>query len=164
MPPVANLDAPATAIIGCGNINRGDDGAGPAVIARLAAEDLPSDVALLDAGTDGMAVMYRARGAQQLIVIDAREPEGKPGAIYEVPGDVLAAEPVHGVGLHAFRWDNALFVGRKIFGDDFPSDVQVYLIEAQTLDYAIELSGPVVAAVEKVAAKIAARLVIAPEA
>ena len=41
--------------------------------------------------------MYRARGAQQLIVIDAREPEGKPGAIYEVPGDVLAAEPVHGV-------------------------------------------------------------------
>jgi hydrogenase maturation protease len=160
---VADLDAPTVAIIGCGNTNRGDDGAGPAVVARLEAQNLHPDVALLDAGTDGMAVIYRARGAKRLVVIDAREPEGNPGAIYEVPGTVLEAEPVHGVGLHAFRWDHALFVGRKVFGDSFPADVQVFLIEAQSLDYGTELSLPVAAAVEAVAGKIAAQVAVASE-
>lgn len=163
VPSVADLDIPEIAIIGCGNTNRGDDGAGPAVVARLATQDLSPDVALLDAGTDGMAVMYRARGAKRLIVIDAREPEGNPGAIYEVPGKVLEAEPVHGVGLHAFRWDHALFVGRKIFGDAFPADVRVYLIEAKSLDYGTDLSAPVAAAVEAVAGKIVAQLAAEPE-
>jgi hypothetical protein len=36
-----------------------------------------------------------------------------------------------------------LAAGRKIFGDDFPQDVTVYLIEAANLDLGLELS-PVV--------------------
>ncbi|MEA5514225.1 hydrogenase maturation protease, partial [Nodularia sp. UHCC 0506] len=42
-----------------------------------------------------------------------------------------------------FRWDHALAAGRKIFGNDFPQDVTVYLIEAANLDLGLELS-PVV--------------------
>lgn len=155
------MSGPAVAVIGCGNPLRGDDGAGPAVIARLAQMGLPDDVGLFDAGTDGMAVMYRARGARHLIVIDAREPAGEPGAIFEVPGDVLEAEPVHGVGLHAFRWDHALFVGRQIHFETFPKMVEVYLIEADSLDYATSLSTPVAKAVDLVAERIAARLAVA---
>ncbi|MFM6344532.1 MAG: hydrogenase maturation protease, partial [Dolichospermum sp.] len=44
---------------------------------------------------------------------------------------------------HDFRWDHALAAGRKIFGDDFPQEVTVYLIEAANLDLGLELS-PVV--------------------
>jgi len=146
------------AIIGCGNPLRGDDGVGPAVIARLSGMGLPDGVGLFDAGTDGMSVMYRARGARRLILIDARMGEGSPGAVYEVPGDVLSSEPVHGVGLHAFRWDHALFVGRKIYGDAFPAEVSVFLIEAGSLDYAIGLSEPVARSADLVAERIAAQL------
>ena len=41
------------------------------------------------------------------------------------------------------RWDHALAAGRKIFLDDFPEEVTVYLIEAANLDLGLELS-PVV--------------------
>ncbi|QCI80561.1 hydrogenase maturation protease [Hankyongella ginsenosidimutans] len=158
---MADMSGPAVAVIGCGNPLRGDDGAGPAVIARLARMGLPENVGLFDAGTDGMAVMYRARGAQRLIIIDAREPEGAPGAVFEVPGDALEAEPTHGVGLHAFRWDHALFVGRKIYRETFPKMVEVYLIEAGSLDYATGLSASVAKAADLVAERIAARLAVA---
>ena len=72
------------AIIGCGNPNRSDDGVGPEIISRLRGEELPSEIKLFDAGTDGMGVMYQARGASHLIILDARAPEKEPGAIYEV--------------------------------------------------------------------------------
>jgi hypothetical protein len=42
--------------------------------------------------------------------------------------------------LHDFRWDNALAAGRKIFKEDFPEDVIVYLIEAENLALGLELS------------------------
>ncbi|MBN3885034.1 MAG: hydrogenase maturation protease, partial [Nostoc sp. JL34] len=42
--------------------------------------------------------------------------------------------------LHDFRWDNALAAGRKIFQNDFPEEVTVYLIEAANLGFGLELS------------------------
>lgn len=144
------------AVIGCGNPNRRDDGAGPAVIAALRQVDLPDSVHLFDAGTDGMGVMYAAKGASHLILVDARAPEGEAGAIYDVPGDFLEAQPPQSFNLHDFRWDHALFAGKKIYGDAFPKQVKVFLIEAADLDLGLGLSEPVEGAVAKVAARIEA--------
>lgn len=138
------------AIIGCGNPNRSDDGAGPAVIQRLSRETLPSDVTLYDAGTDGMGVLYRARGLTHLIIVDARAPDETPGAVYEVPGEVLQAPPPQSLNLHDFRWDHALYAGQRIYGAGFPKFVKILLIEASTLDLGLALSAPVEAAVDKV--------------
>ncbi|WP_244500136.1 hydrogenase maturation protease [Methyloceanibacter superfactus] len=77
------------AVIACGNANRRDDGAGPEVMRALKAGTLGGkgpDVRLLDAGTDGMAVMFAARGCRSLIVIDACRSGSEPGAVFEVPG------------------------------------------------------------------------------
>lgn len=142
------------AIIGCGNPNRSDDGVGPDVVARLRARPLPDIVRLYDAGTDGMSVMYRARGASHLIIIDARAPEGAPGAIYDVPGDILAAPPPSSLNLHDFRWDHALFAGRRIYGSDFPGKIKVLLVEAQSLSLGLGLTPAVARAAEKVCADI----------
>ncbi len=144
------------AVIGCGNPNRRDDGAGPAVIAALRQGQLPDRVRLFDAGTDGMGVMYAAKGASHLILVDARAPEGEPGAIFDVPGDFLEAQPPQSFNLHDFRWDHALFAGKKIYGDAFPKQVKVFLIEAADLDLGLGLSEPVAQAVTKVADQIAA--------
>lgn len=144
------------AVIGCGNPNRSDDGAGPAVIRELAGRGLGGDarVRLLDAGTDGMAVMFAAHGCRTLIVIDACRSGTEPGAIFEAPGAALQERHQPSLTLHDFRWNNALYAGARMFGTDFPSDVTVLLIEAATVDFGLELSPPVAAATGKVADRV----------
>ena len=158
LPPVENL---MLAIIGCGNPNRTDDGFGCAVVARLRAMAAFAQwpgVKILDAGTDGMAVMFAARGCTALIVIDANSSGSPPGAIFEVPGSELAQPHQASLNLHDFRWDHALHAGRQIFKQDFPADVRVILVEAASLGFGLELTAPVAAAVEPVVARIVARI------
>jgi hydrogenase maturation protease len=145
------------AIVGCGNPNRSDDGVGRRVIEllqRRAADWSIDAVQLLDAGTDGMAVMFAARGCSSLIVVDACSSGAEPGAIFEVPGSELEEDPRASLNLHDFRWDNAIAAGRKIYGAGFPSDVVVFLVEARTLELGLELSAEVNAASLQVATRI----------
>jgi hydrogenase maturation protease len=151
---MADLTGPDIVVLGCGNPNRSDDGAGPRVIALLRGSGLPPKVRLFDVGTDGMTAMYRARGATHLVVVDARVPLGNPGAVYEVPGEVLAAPPAKGAGLHEFRWDHALYAGRRIYGDAYPATVVVLLIEAASLDLGLTLSPAVEASALRVAGRV----------
>ena len=150
VPVVADL----TAIIGCGNPNRTDDGVGPYVIKLLRDRELPDNVVLCEGGTDAMGVMYQARGCSRLVIIDARIPDGNPGSIYEVPGDILERPPNQSLNLHDFRWDHALFAGRKIYGDAFPQDVTVLLVEAASLDMGLELTPEIERAAGAVAQRI----------
>lgn len=101
-----------------------------------------------------MDVMFQARGAHQLIIVDAAKTGSEPGAIYQVPGEELVAEHQPSYSLHDFRWDHALAAGRKIFRERFPTDVSVYLIESASLDFGLELTGCVRAAADKVIADI----------
>ncbi|PWJ93836.1 MULTISPECIES: hydrogenase maturation protease [Mesorhizobium] len=142
-------------VIGCGNLNRQDDGVGIEVIRALRHRNLEGpDVKLLDAGTDGMSVMFAARGCTSLIVVDASKTGVTPGAIHEVPGTVLERPYVPGLNLHDFRWDAALYAGRQIFREEFPTDVTVFLIEAAELGFGIGLSHDVAASAEQVSRRI----------
>ncbi len=152
---MADLKTPV-AVIGCGNANRRDDGVGPHVIGLLKDRGLDPAIGLFDAGTDGMGVMYRARGVSRLIIVDAKWPESKPGSVYVVPGDVLEAPPPQSFSLHDFRWDHALFAGRRIYGDQFPRDVTVILIEAASVAFGLGLSDEVGLAAIAVADRIEA--------
>jgi hydrogenase maturation protease len=144
-------------VVGCGNPNRLDDGAGLEVLRLLNARGVGRDarrVRLLDAGTDGMAAMFAARGCRTLIIVDACRSGSEPGATFEVPGAEFEQRYAPSLNLHDFRWDHALFAGRRIFRDDFPSDVMVMLIEAQTIELGIGLSPAVSAAVAKTVDRI----------
>ena len=134
------------AIIGCGNSNRSDDGVGvfvaQALLQRL--RSIPrDDVRVFDAGTGGMDVMFQARGASRLVIVDASQSGSPPGAIFEVPGSELQRDHSPSFSLHDFRWDHAVHAGRRIFGDAFPSELTVYLIEAGSLGFGTELTAPV---------------------
>jgi hydrogenase maturation protease len=98
---------------------------------------------LIDAGTDGMAAMFAARGCHSLIIVDACRTEAPPGAVFEVPGTELEQSYMPAFNLHDFRWDHALHAGRQIFRDAFPSDVVILLIEAETVIFGSDLSAPV---------------------
>ena len=152
-------------VIGCGNPNRGDDGVGPEVVRVLrdrGAGALNGQVRLIDAGTDGMAAMFAARGCRTLIIVDACRSGSEAGAVFEIPGGELEQSYAPTLNLHDFRWDHALYAGRRIFRDDFPSDVAVLLIEAQNVEFGIGLSPAVSAAaaivVERVETLIRTRL------
>ncbi|WP_017656006.1 hydrogenase maturation protease [Fortiea contorta] len=133
-------------IIGCGNLNRNDDAVGVIIAQRLQtylAEHPHPHVQIYDCGTAGMEVMFQARGSKQLIIVDASSTNSQPGAIFKVPGEELENLPEPSYNLHSFRWDNALATGRKIFANDFPQDVTVYLIEAANLGFGLELNSVV---------------------
>lgn len=133
-------------IIGCGNTNRSDDGAGVYVAQRLQAwlaEHPRRNVRVFDAGTGGMEVMFQARGSTCLVIVDAGKTGSPPGSIYRVPGEELVADRADSYSLHDFRWDHALYAGRRIFRENFPDDVTVFLIEAATLELGLALSAPV---------------------
>ncbi len=130
-------------IIGCGNSNRTDDGAGVYVaqsLQKFLKSQNKQNVKVFDAGTGGIDVMFQARGSSRLIIIDASQSGSEAGAIYEVPGEELERSREISYSLHDFRWDDALFAGRKIFREDFPKYVTVFLIEVESLAYGLELS------------------------
>jgi len=150
------------AVIGCGNPNRSDDGVGPHIIAQLRARQVERDgVSLFDAGTDGMAAMFAARGCHTLIIVDACRSGSTPGAIFEVPGAELERPYAAALNLHDFRWDNALHAGRMIFRDQFPTDIAVLLIEAESVGLGLGLTPTVTTAaavvITRIEALIAAR-------
>ncbi len=151
------------AVIGCGNPTRGDDGVGPHVVRELAQRGLGGDpgVRLLDAGTDGMAVMLAARGCRRLVLVDASRSGATPGAVFEVPGSELESRPPPALTLHDFRWEHALHAGRHMYGEAFPADVTVFLVEAVDTDFGLELSPAVASAARTVADRVE-RLVRAP--
>lgn len=144
-------------IIGCGNLNRCDDGVGVLIAQRLQRQLQAHPLAavrVFDCGTAGIDVMFQARGSDELIIIDASQTGSPAGAVYEVPGAELEQLPEPSYNLHDFRWDHAIAAGRQIFKEAFPKQVTVYLIEAARLDFGWELSPAVQAAADTVYAKL----------
>lgn len=148
-------------IIGCGNSNRSDDGVG-VFVAQALARDLAGvprdDVRVFDAGTGGVDVMFKARGSDELVIVDACRSGSPAGTVFEVPGEELEATYTPAFSLHDFRWDHALAAGRKIFAHEFPARVLVYLIEAQELGLGLTLSEPVRVSAERVIGRLRQRI------
>lgn len=148
-------------IIGCGNANRQDDAVGVHVARRirerLARHPVPG-VQALDCGTGGMEVMFAAKGSDAVILVDASASGSEPGAVFEVPGEELEREREPSLNLHDLRWDDALAMGRKVYGHDFPSKVSVFLVEAARTGLGLELSPEVEQAAEVVYQRLLERI------
>lgn len=148
-------------VIGCGNANRTDDAAGIEVVRQLKGRDAlrdRADILILDAGTDGMAVMFAARGCTTLIVVDSCWTGAEAGTIFELPGREAETKHTPSLNLHDFRWDHALYAGRQIYRDAFPEDVTAFLIEAHSLELGCGLTAAVARSVAVVAERIEARI------
>lgn len=159
-----SLDAPPRAlIVGCGNLLRGDDAAGPVAIRRLWDAGLPPGVRCADGGTGGMDVAFQMRGVPEVILIDACRSGSEPGSLFEVPGhEVEQLPPLTGIHLHAFRWDHALAFARWLLKHEYPRAVAVYLIEVETTAVGDGLSPAVDAAVDRLVAMLLARYAEVP--
>jgi len=125
-----------TLVIGCGNLLRGDDAVGPVLVRRLLERGLPPGMEVADGGTSGMDVAFRMRGAGKVVLVDAATTGGEPGTLYRLTGaDVETLPPLEGINLHAFRWDHALAIAHWALKDEYPDEIEVYLIEAGSLAF-----------------------------
>nr|WP_176562158.1 hydrogenase maturation protease [Mycolicibacterium palauense] len=157
----ADLEPPGCAVlvVGCGNLLRGDDGVGPVLVRHLWERGVPDGARLVDGGTAGMDVAFQMRGAGRVVIVDACLTRGAagspPGTVFKVPGAELAElPPLQGLHTHSFRWDHAIAFARWALGEDCPTDITVYLIEAAAVELGTELSEPVRAGMETVIADI----------
>ena len=152
-------------IIGCGNLNRRDDGVGVVIAQKLQAylsKTPQSNVRVFDAGTGGIDVMFLARGARFLIIIDACVSGSEPGTVFKLDAQKVINRPKPSYSVHDFRWDHALYAGHQIFKDEFPKNIMVYLIEVADTSFGVELTPCIAQAVETVFELICNRILDNP--
>lgn len=150
--------------MGFGNPVRSDDGVGCYVIDRLR-ESLGEqpDIGLFDMGTSAFEVLFQLRGHGRILIVDAVVNTGEePGTLYKLPAHEVEAaiedDPM--VFLHSLKWNQALSYARKILLNDYPDDVQVYLIAVDNTKLEVSLSDAVKAAGDRVVALIEESLLV----
>ncbi len=132
-----------TVVIGIGNPYRGDDGAGPALAARIEALDL-SDVDVVIADGEPAALLDAWTGRDLAVVVDAVlcDPP-RPGRVHrtalrDITG-LRSATSSHGLGV-----PEAVLLGAAL--DRLPTKLVVFAVEAADLGFATALSPAVAAA------------------
>jgi hydrogenase maturation protease len=153
-------------IAGIGNIFLGDDGFGPEVARRLAAQALPGWARVADYGISGMHLAYDLTdGYDTAILIDAAPRGGQPGTVTvldvaaEHRRDLAAASGPFGASrlfdAHGMQPDVVLGVLDTLgAGNAAPARILVVGCEPASVDYGMELSEPVAKAVGEAVAVV----------
>ncbi|QLG44058.1 hydrogenase maturation protease [Costertonia aggregata] len=143
-----------TAIMGFGNPVRSDDAVGIYVIEQLR-EKLPEseNISIFDMGTAAFEVLFGLKGHDRIILADAVLNSNEPvGTLFKVPAEEVMKAPQDDplVFLHGMKWDQALSYTKKILQDDYPDDIQVYLVAIENTKLEVDLSDVVKEAGDKV--------------
>lgn len=125
-------------VLGIGNPDRGDDGAGVWVAERLAERGAPARVCR----RDGFTLIESWKGRRRVIVVDATVSGAAPGTIScidalhkDLPSEAFPVS-THGYGLA-----EAIAMARTL--DRLPAELTVYGIEAASFAVGSPLSLPV---------------------
>ncbi len=139
-------------VIGVGNDFRRDDGAGPAVIARL--RDLaPPGVRLVITDGEPARLVEAWSGAAVAVVVDAvRADPPRPGTVHRFVVDQPRAGIARPASSHGLGLDDAIRLAVAL--DRMPGRLIVHAIEAADLTQGPGLTPPVAAAVGTVAAAV----------
>lgn len=146
-------------VMGVGNLLRGDDGFGVAVLEAVGARGVPPDVDLLDAGTSIVDLMDELHGRRKVVVIDAVRGGQSPGTLYRFSPEDVAAESVPADSLHQVGLLETLRLAELV---DCRPD-QVVIIGAQPGDTGLKigLTEAVAAAVPRAAEMVMAEIITA---
>ncbi len=140
--------------MGFGNPVRSDDAVGIYVIQELQQRLKDAEhISVFDMGTSAFEVLFQLKGHQQIILVDAVVNSGDPvGTLYRVPAEEVRRAPQDDpmVFLHSLRWDQALSYAKKLLGDDYPDNIQVYLIAVDDTRLEVNLSDAVQQAGDRV--------------
>ncbi len=131
-------------IMGFGNPVREDDAVGIYAIQKLKEQLEESEhLQIFDMGTAAFEILFKLKGQDRIILIDAVVNTGeKTGTLYKVPASELEGkiedDPL--LFLHSLKWDQALSYAKKILKDDYPKNIEVYLIAVQNTRFNTEMT------------------------
>jgi hydrogenase maturation protease len=137
----------ATLVLGVGNVARGDDGAGPALVARLRRRT-PHGVELVESGGDVLGLLAAMYGRERVILVDAASSGRPPGSIVRFSAPGPATTTLRAGSTHALGVEQALALDRALGRP--PADVVVYAIEGRSFRLGDGLSPAVARAVGRV--------------
>lgn len=140
---------PPRLILGVGNLLLRDEGVGVHVISALRHRELPDDVELWDGGTASFDLLDTLAGRRQVIIIDAVRTGSEPGTIFRFTPEDISASREQVTSLHQVGLLEALTVAEHLL-DSAPQKVIILGIEPKEIDWGLELSPEVEAAVPKV--------------
>jgi hydrogenase maturation protease len=137
-------------VAGVGNVLRGDDGFGPAVIERLG--ELPGGAEAVETGIGGVALLQELlAGCGGLVLVDAVDRGAAAGTLFELRPEV--GEAVHAADVHLANPDRVLSMARTMGA--LPARVRIVGCQPGEVDeLGGRLSPAVAAAVEPAVAAV----------
>lgn len=137
-----------------GNPDRGDDGVGAAVAARLDGH-LPDGMQLTVCSGDMLALIEEWKEFDALICVDAAAEMGGPGTIHRIDlGEQDLPRGMAFVSSHAFGLAEAVALARTL--GLAPPDIVVYAVEGAQFEAGAAISPHVAGAIGPVAEQVAA--------
>jgi hydrogenase maturation protease len=143
-------------VIGLGNPDRGDDGAGALAVSRLVGR-LPADVVTLVRSGDMLSLIEEWTGFDDVVCVDAAAPMGKPGRIHRI--DLAAGDlprEMSCTSSHAFGLAEAVALARAL--GRAPRNLIVIAIEGYCFDDGTEMTPAVAVAADGAAEQIVAEI------
>jgi hydrogenase maturation protease len=144
----------ALRIIGCGNLDRGDDAAGLLVARRLRALGLETlGVEIIEQSGESFSLMNCWTGPEHDILVDATVPHGRPGQVrvWDAHSDRLPDDGFPS-STHAFGVREAVELARAI--KRLPKTLLIYGIEGEHFCFGAPLSQEVERAVVSLADRL----------
>jgi hydrogenase maturation protease len=134
-------------IAGVGNVLLSDDGVGVHAIRELQKNPMPG-VTCAEIGTAILHGLHLLEKADRVLVIDAAKGGKPPGTVYFFEGtentEAKSMTSIHSMGLRE--------AARFLMAGQPAPPITVIGVEPETLDYGMDLSGPVQAALPRVLA------------
>ena len=141
-------------VAGVGNVLRGDDGFGAAVIDRLG--DLPAGVDTLETGIGGVALLQELLvGCDGFVLVDAVDRGAAPGTLFELAPEV--GEAVHVADVHLANPDRVLSMAKTMGA--LPDRVRIVGCQPTDVDELCQGLSPVVEGTLDAAAAMVRRIV-----
>lgn len=143
-------------LLGIGNPDRGDDGAGR-LIARLLRPDVPAGVEVVEHDGEATSLLAHLEGKSVAVIVDACRSGRPTGTVqrFDVSGTPLRCARF-GLSTHGFGLEVAIELARSL--GQLPPRCIVYAVEALRFDVGTGLSPAVAAAVRNLAPRIVADL------
>jgi hydrogenase maturation protease len=142
-----NLPADQILIAGLGNVLLRDDGVGVHAVRALQKIALPGNVIVAEIGTAVLRALHLIEAAQKIIAIDAMHGGGAPGDIYVSRIEDIDTDSAP-LSLHQLSLVGAF----RLLPDGRRPEITVLGIEPETIDYGMDLTPSVAAAIPSVVA------------
>lgn len=141
-------------VLGVGNVLMRDEGIGPRVVEELGRYQLPDNVAVTDAGTLGLGMMYLFRDVDYLLVADAVNGTGHvPGTVVRIaPEDFAPNQVLH--SLHDMRLVDVLNAAALVGMTPTTECVGVQVQDISPEEFSVGLTEAVEAAVPRAVAAV----------